>query len=179
MGLLFGVERADASMRRKRTSPASNILACGSSRASRTFPRRNSLRSGRRPIRLGDAAPRLQWRHRVGLAPTSRDRRAEPMTCDVTGSNVSCPLSISPALWPAFAAKRLRRGLAIARPSVGGGGGGHPWHPWHLCTLAPWHPWHPWPAFAAKRGYGGSRHSPREPPRAEADTLGTLPLVLR
>src|SRR3954466_9176016 len=78
-GLLFGVERADALVRRKRTSPASNILAFGSSRASRTFPRRNILRSGCRPIRLGDAAPRLQWRHRVGLAPTSRDRRAEPV----------------------------------------------------------------------------------------------------
>src|SRR4051795_369218 len=71
-GLLFGVERADALVRRKRTSPASNILACGSSRTSRTFPRRNFLRSGCRPIRLGDAAPRLQWRHRVRLSPTSR-----------------------------------------------------------------------------------------------------------
>src|SRR3954462_1290000 len=78
-GLLFGVERADALVRRKRTSPASNILACGSSRTSRTFPRRNILRSGCRPIRLGDAVPRLQWRHRVGFAPTSRDRRAEPV----------------------------------------------------------------------------------------------------
>ena len=29
------------------------------------------IHSGSRSNRQGDAAPRLQWRHRVGLAPTS------------------------------------------------------------------------------------------------------------
>src|SRR3954468_7334867 len=125
-GLLFGVERADALVRRKRTSPASNILACGSSRTYRNFPRRKHRRSGCRPIRLGDAAPRLQWRHRVGFAPTSRDRRAEPV----------------------LASHRFERQLsgkyiAVARrptpPEVEAAGAGTmaPWHAWHLGTLAP------------------------------------------
>ena len=95
------------------------------------------LRSGCRPIRLGDAAPRLQWRHRVGFAPTSRDRRAEPVNASHR-LDVSCPASI----------RSRRQHLAPCEP-----GAWHLWHiatlarsgtlaPWHLGTLAPWHPWH-------------------------------------
>jgi hypothetical protein len=71
------------SRRRERDRPAPGILARGSSRpsqpshpASRCFaPLRRD--SGSRPYRLGDGAPRLQWRHRVGFAPTSLGRRAQ------------------------------------------------------------------------------------------------------
>ena len=75
----------------------------------------NALRSGCRPIRLGDAAPRLQWRHRVGFSPTSRDRRAEPVNASHR-LDVNCPASICSPRAPSPRAR---------------------WHPWHFA--------HPWP----------------------------------
>jgi hypothetical protein len=48
-----------------------------------------------------DATPCLQWRHRVGLAPTSRDRRAE-RTVSRARSGVECPASIAWWIVPGF-----------------------------------------------------------------------------
>ena len=83
MALLFGVSRAEW----KGTARPPGILARGSTPPSQPShpPSRNvvsSLRrdSGSRPFRLGDGAPRLQWRHRVGFAPTSLGRRAQSVT---------------------------------------------------------------------------------------------------
>ena len=45
--------------------------------ASPAFPREQLLAVAAGRAGTGDAAPRLQWRHRVGLSPTSRGRRAE------------------------------------------------------------------------------------------------------
>ena len=61
------------------------ILACGSQRRSLAFPRRR-VPETRDAVayRLEPApwrnAPRLQWRHRVGFAPTSRDRSGVAQT---------------------------------------------------------------------------------------------------
>ena len=55
----------------ERTGPASGILARGSLSLPPGLPM--LVHSGR------GSTPRLHWRHRVGFAPTSRDRRAGPV----------------------------------------------------------------------------------------------------
>jgi hypothetical protein len=151
--------------RRKRTGPASSILACGSLL---TFQPSHEglLRSGCRPNRLGNAgspltvaAPRGTCTHFArppgrtseATSPVQRQLSAEYSTCH------SAPLAAAPAPapWPAFAAKRLRRGLAIARANHWAGGGGHPG------TRAPRHP-HTLARLRREAATARSRHSPRE-----------------
>jgi hypothetical protein len=68
----------------ERDGPASSILARGFRSSirfedcveSQAFPCARTVAAGR--DRPWDATSRLQWRHRVGFSPTSRDRRAKP-----------------------------------------------------------------------------------------------------
>src|SRR5688572_8713994 len=61
--------------------PAPGILARGLTTAAPSLPER-SLSGLASDVssdpQSGNSALRLQWRHRVGFAPTSRGRRAEP-----------------------------------------------------------------------------------------------------
>jgi len=74
----------------ERDGPASSILARGyvfdvfeGLRRTPCLPMRSH--SGCRWIRPWNATSRLQWRHRVGFSPTSRDT-GQNRCCDCTGS---------------------------------------------------------------------------------------------
>ena len=58
--------------------------------------------------RLGDAAPRLQWRHRVGFAPTSHDRRAEQVAAGTRSRQLSAEYNALRQAWVASGFSGLR-----------------------------------------------------------------------